>query len=417
MGIPALWFTKIGKRKKYCMPAGNNKTATAYTAQNKIQLIRGGKQYFNLLLQLINQATESIHLQTYIFNDDETGQQIAGALKAAAKRGVVVHLLADGYASKNLSKHFIAALKDAGIFFRFFEPFFKSKQFYFGRRMHHKIFVVDAKFAVVGGVNIANRYNDIAAQPAWLDFGLFAEGEIAQQLCILCWKTWNGFAAKMGITPCEEKLPQFNFTEVEKTLVRMRRNDWVRRKNEISATYIEMFKNAQSHITILCSYFLPGKIIRRLLRNAAKRGVKIKVITAGPSDIMLAKYAERWMYDWLLRNKIDLYEYQPNVLHAKVAVCDGEWLSIGSYNINDISAYASIELNVDVRNAGFAAALEQTLGNIITAECIHITKEKHLHSKNIFKQFIRWCSYQFIRVVFYLLTFYFKQRGKGSYTR
>jgi cardiolipin synthase A/B len=393
------------------MFAGNNKTVTAYTVQNKIQLIRGGKQYFNLLLHLINRAKESIHLQTYIFSDDETGQQIAGALKIACKRGVVVHLLADGYASKNLSSHFIGTLKNAGIHFRFFEPFFKSKQFYFGRRMHHKVFVADARFVIVGGVNIANRYNDTAAQPAWLDFALFAEGEIAQQLCILCWKTWNGFAAKMGITPCEEKQLLFNFLEEEKTMVRMRRNDWVRRKNEISATYIEMFKNAQSHITILCSYFLPGRVIRRLLKNAAKRGVKIKVITAGPSDIMLAKYAERWMYDWLLRNKIDLYEYQPNVLHAKVAVCDNEWLTIGSYNINDISAYASIELNMDVRNAHFAAAAEQILGNIITAGCIHITKEKHLHNKNMFKQFVRWCSYQFIRVVFHLLTFYFKRTG------
>jgi cardiolipin synthase A/B len=393
------------------MSAGNKKTASAYSIQNKIQLIRGGKQYFDLLLQLISQATESIHLQTYIYNDDETGQQIAGALKAAAKKGVVVHLLADGYASKNLSPHFIATLKDEGIHFRFFEPFFKSKQFYFGRRMHHKVFVADAKYAVVGGVNIANRYNDMPGQPAWLDFAVYAEGEVAQQLCVLCFKTWNGFPLNMGITPCEEKQLQFNFNDEEKKLVRMRRNDWVRSKNEISASYIEMIKNAQSHITILCSYFLPGKIIRRLLKNAAKRGVKIKVITAGPSDIMLAKYAERWMYDWLLRNKIDLYEYQSTVLHAKVAVCDGEWLTIGSYNINDISAYASIELNVDVRNASFAVAIEQKLGDIIENFCVHITKEEHLHNKNIFKQFIRWGSYQFIRVVFHLLTFYFKQRG------
>jgi cardiolipin synthase A/B len=382
----------------------------AYTAQNKIQLVRGGKQYFDLLLQLINQATESIHLQTYIFNDDTTGQLVAAALQAAAQRKVQVYLLADGYASQVMGKKMIAVLRAAGVHFRFFQPFFKSKQFYFGRRMHHKVFVADARFVLVGGVNIANRYNDMPTQPAWLDFALYAEGEIAKQFCVLCFKTWNNFSLNMGITPCEEKQQVFNFAEAEKTLVRMRRNDWVRRKNEISATYIEMFKNVQSHITILCSYFLPGKIIRRLLKNAAKRGVKIKVITAGPSDIMLAKYAERWMYDWLLRNKIDLYEYQPTVLHAKVAVCDGEWLTIGSYNINDISAYASIELNVDVHNANFAAALEQILSNIITAECIHITKEKHLQSKNIFKQFIRWCSYEFIRVVFYMLTFYFKRR-------
>jgi cardiolipin synthase len=144
------------------------------------------------------------------------------------------------------------------------------------------------------------------------------------------------------------------------------------------------------------------------LRNASKRGVKIKVIIAGPSDIMLAKNAERWMYDWLLRNKIELYEYQPTVLHAKVAVCDSEWLTIGSYNINNISAFVSIELNLDVRNAGFATGMEQTLNTIIKNNCTEVTNERHFKSKNIFKQFIRWSSYQIIRLIIYLLTFYYK---------
>jgi cardiolipin synthase len=276
--------------------------------------------------------------------------------------------------------------------------------------MHQKVFVADTKFALVGGINITNRYNDMPEKPAWLDFALYAEGEIAKELCVLCWKTWNGFPSKMGITPCEEKKLQFNFNEEETQLVRMRRNDWVRRKNEISATYIEMFRHAQSQIIILCSYFLPGKVIRRLLSNASKRGVKIKIITAGPSDVMVAKHAERWMYDWLLRNKIELYEFQPAVLHAKIAVCDSEWITIGSYNINNISTYASIELNLDVRNASFASAVEQTLETIIQKDCVHITMEDHIRTKNIFKQFIRWFSYEFIRVVFHLLTFYYKQK-------
>jgi cardiolipin synthase len=95
----------------------------------------------------------------------------------------------------------------------------------------------------------------------------------------------------------------FNFRDKETSPVRMVRNDWVRHKNEITGTYFEMFRNARSHITILCSYFLRVKIIRRLLRNASKRGVQIIIITAGRSDVMMAKNAERWMYDWLLRNK------------------------------------------------------------------------------------------------------------------
>ncbi len=386
------------------------KTSSEYLARNKVKLIHGGKEYFDVLLSLINQASESIHLQTYIYDDDETGIQIADALKAAAKRNVQVYLLPDGYASQGMSKYFIYKLKESGVHFRFFEPFFKSKQYYFGRRLHHKVFVADTKFALVGGINITNRYNDMPRKPAWLDFALYAEGEIARELCVLCWKTWNGYPAKMGITPCEEKQLLFDFKEEETSKVRMRRNDWVRRKNEISATYIEMFRNARSHITIVCSYFLPGRMIRRLLSNAAKRGVKIKVIIAGPSDVRLAKNAERWMYDWLIRNKIDLYEYQPVVLHAKVAVCDSEWLTIGSYNINNLSAYASIELNLDVHNADFAIGVEQMLETIIQNDCIAITREELMHSKNIFKQFIRWCSYEIIRIIFYLLTFYYKQK-------
>ncbi len=381
--------------------------------RNTVKLIRGGKPYFDLLLHLINNAKESIHLQTYIFDDDETGTLISDALKAAAKKQVAVHVLVDGYASQSLSDKFISALQGAGIQCRFFEPFFKSKQFYFGRRLHHKIFVVDARYAVTGGINISNRYNDRPNKPAWLDFALYIEGDMAKALCILCWKTWNNFPLKMEVTPCEEKDIHFNFTAAETCQLHMRRNDWIRRKNEISESYIQMFRHAQSHIIILCSYFLPGKAIRRLLKAAARRGVKIQVITAGYSDVKIAKYAERWLYDWLLRNKIELFEYQPTVLHAKVSVCDSKWLTIGSYNINNLSAYASIELNVDVMNAEQAIQTEALFKTIIKDDCKAITQKQHDQTKNIFKQFTRWCAYQIIRVIFYLVTFNFKQRKMG----
>jgi len=146
---------------------------------------------------LIHNATESIHLQTYIYDDDDTGRLIGEALKAAANRKVAVHLLADGYASKVMSKKFIRELRDAGVQVRLFEPLLKSKYFYFGRRMHQKVFVVDAKFSMVGGINITNRYNDMPGKKAWFDFAVYAEGEISRDLCVLCWKTWYGFPSKM----------------------------------------------------------------------------------------------------------------------------------------------------------------------------------------------------------------------------
>lgn len=376
-----------------------------------MQLIRGGRAYFDKLLQLIGNAKESIHLQTYIYEDDETGRLVANALKEAVLRNVEVHLMADGYASQAMSKSFIADLKNAGIHFRFFETFFKSRYFYFGRRMHHKMTVVDTRYALVGGVNISNRYNDMPGQPAWLDFALFVEGEVARELCVLCWKSWKSYPVNMGITPCEEKQVSFDFLPEEQSEVRMRRNDWVRRKNQISSTYVKILRSSRSEVTILCSYFLPGIFIRRQMVNAIKRGVSIRVIAAGNSDVKVAKNAERWLYDWLLRNGIELYEYQKNILHGKMAVSDEEWMTAGSYNINNISAYASIELNLDVRNPAFAKETRQVLQQIIEKDCTRITFEQHIKTNNIFKQFNRWLSYQFIRTVFYLFTFYFKHKA------
>ncbi len=376
---------------------------------NKVQIIQSGAAYFNLLLKLITQATETIHIQTYIFNDDDTGNLIVDALKIAVSKQVKVYILADGYASNELSKKFIAYLAKEKIHFRFFKPFFTNNNFYFGRRLHHKMVVVDAKYAVVGGMNIADRYNDLPETKAWLDYAVFAEGSIANELCILCWKTWNGFMLNMPLTPCEEK-NNFYLIGDETSASRIRRNDWVRQKNEISNTYKEIFLNAEKQITIICSYFLPGSKARKMLRYAITKGVNIRLILAGKSDVKIAKSAERWMYDWLLRRNIEIYEYQPTVLHAKMCVADNSFVTIGSYNINNISAYASIELNIDINDANFATKITQMLNNIIKEDCVSVTNEVYHKTNNVFKQLYHWASYKIFRIGFFLFTFYFKQK-------
>jgi cardiolipin synthase len=381
------------------------------TTHNKVKLVRGGAGYFECLAGMIRSAKETIHLQAYIFDDDETGQLVGDALIAAAKRNVAVYVLADGFASRRLSHHFINDLKNGGVKFRFFEPLFKSSHFYFGRRLHHKLVVTDTRYALMGGVNISDRYNDKPGHPAWLDFALFLEGESVKELCVLCWKTWNGYPQGMGITPCEQVQTVLTDYLKEECVVGMRRNDWVRRKNEISSTYVSMFLNAQSHITILCSYFLPGRVIRKQIAAAAKRGVKISVITAGVSDVSIAKYAERYMYRWLLKQGVEIYEYKPNVLHGKIAVCDDRWLTIGSYNINNLSAYASIELNMNVYNESFAQQTSQELMNIATRDCLHVTNEYHRKTTNIFRRLANWISYGFIQATFSLSTFYYRHKS------
>src|SRR6476620_1821059 len=132
----------------------------AYTL-NKVRLVRGGHDYFRTIVEMISQARISIYMQTYILEDDETGKLVSTALIAAAKRNVKIYVLVDGYASQHLSDQFITDLTSTGIHFRFFEPLFKSENFYFGRRLHSKVIVVDSQIAIAGGVNITNRYNDL----------------------------------------------------------------------------------------------------------------------------------------------------------------------------------------------------------------------------------------------------------------
>jgi len=381
-------------------------------SRNKVKLVRGGSEYFTLITELIENATDSVHLQTYIFESDETGQQVADALIAAAKRQVKVYMLVDGYASQSLPTLFIKSLLDAGIHFRYFEPVFKSRNFYFGRRLHSKVLVVDSRYALVGGVNITNRYNDMPGFPAWLDFALFAEGPVATEACNLCQTLWKGLQVVRDRQMCPPFPEVPKFEEEAQSLVRLRRNDWVRNKLQISNSYLEMFRTAKSEITILSSYALPGRLFRRKLESAVKRGVNVRMIISGRSDVIFVKEAERYWYDWLMRNNIEIYEYTTNVLHGKLASCDGEWMTIGSYNMNDLSAYASIELNFDVKDPVFVKKTDMVLQQIIDNDCIHVSRESYLRTSSVLRKFGRWFSYSVIRMALSLFTFYYRRDKK-----
>jgi cardiolipin synthase len=383
------------------------KLLAGYTHHNKVRLVHGGSDYFTTLVQMIDQAQSLIHLQTYIYEDDETGRMVSEALIRAARRKVQVYILLDGYASQSLSKNIIKDWKEAGIRFRWFWPLFKSRNFYLGRRMHHKVVVADASCGLAGGVNISDRYNDIGGQKAWLDRALFVEGEAAMKLHIICRDMWTkAYWKKDGGR--KEKFPWLpGIIPAEECMVRVRRNDWVQGKSQISKSYLEMFRNAQTRITILSAYFLPGTTFRRHMALAARRGVKVKIIVGAVSDVKTSRLAEQYMYSWLLRNNIEIYEYQDTVLHGKMAVYDGQWTTVGSYNVNKISAYASVELNMDVRNAGFAAKVGQELDEIIDHHCIRVTPKNFYHP--LYRQFLQWTAFQVIRLLFFLFTFYFRQ--------
>jgi cardiolipin synthase len=388
--------------------SSSKKINTAYNFINQATLIRGGEAYFKKMSEMISQADHSIQLQVYIFDGDTTGMQIADLLIKAAQEGKIVQVLLDGYASRNIPASLITRMRQVGIRLRFFNPLWKGKKFYFGRRLHHKILVCDGRIALVGGVNISDRYNDLPGSPGWLDWAVYTEGEAAFELHKVC----NSQFAKNEKDWIHIE-PEHIFKGLNKKIhcaIRIRRNDWVKNLNQISASYMEMLRQAKNEITILSSYFIPSGFFRKQMMHALKRGVKIKLILAGESDVIIAKAAERFLYQWALRNGIEIYEYKHNILHGKIAICDKSRVTLGSYNVNDISAKASIELNLDIDDMDFAESVQLELDHIITSEC-HEIQANHLKI-NWLEKFYFWICYEIYKSIFSLFTFYFKKEKK-----
>jgi cardiolipin synthase len=381
-----------------------------YTSRNRISLVQSGEDYFSLLLNLIDKAKFIIHLQVYIYDNDKIGKKIAEALKAAAKRGVHVYLHVDGYASQKLNGKFSKDITAGGVHFKFFQPLLKSRHFYFGRRLHQKVFVADGLFSLVGGLNISDRYNENFGSQPWYDLALYCEGEVSYQLHVICTQMWRK-RRKLKDVIEKKDIEEFcnSIPKNEQQMIRVRQNDWVKRKSEVWNSYRSLFSQSKKTITVMSSYFLPGRTFRVALRNAVRRGVKVKVILAGKSDVILSKNAERYLYHFMLRRKIEIYEFQPTVLHAKVSVADSQLVTIGSFNVNNISAYASLELNLDIRNNEFGAYIEDELEKIIAKDCKQITAENYNSSTNFFRKVWQKTCYMLVNWILTLFTFYFKQ--------
>lgn len=364
-----------------------------------IELVKSGDDFFNRLIDLICKSTSEIHFQTYIFENDATGKQVAEALKEASSRGVNIFILVDGYGSHSLSKKFIKELKDCGINFRFFSPFSSSNTFYIGRRLHHKVVVVDNKTVLIGGINVSDKYKGNENKVPWLDFAVQIESaEIAVQVQKICSSI---FFKKKRI---QRKKIIHKLKTAENTEIKIIRNDWLKHKNEITNSYINAIRKSSKEVIIVGSYFLPGRRLSNVLKTAAGKGVKVKLILSGISDIPLLNRATCFLYSSLLKNKIELFEWNKSVLHGKVAVCDNLLTTIGSFNLNHLSSYASIELNVEVISAEFSSKFSRELITIIN-QCESITAETLKSRKGLFTNMLNWFAYRLVRIALIIATY------------
>ncbi len=367
-------------------------------ASKNLELVYSGEDYFSRLEAIICNSQIEIHMQMYLFENDATGNRIIMALKEAASRNVQVYVLLDGLGSLSFPSETIKEMRQSGINIRFFAPLFSTYTFYLGRRLHRKVIVADAKVVLIGGINIADKYCGSPTEAPWLDYAVQLKGEIAEPLQKLC---TNIYFKKRNF---QNKKIKSSFPFEEDGMVRILQNDWLKGENEICDGYIKSIRNAKTEIIIVGSYFLPGIRIIRALKKASKNKVKIKLILSGKSDLPLTRRATCFLYGKLLIYNIALYEWDQSILHGKVAVIDGNWTTIGSFNLNNLSSYGSLEMNVEINSALFSKMFEAHLIKII-AQCQSITSNSLKIKNNLLTKSINFLSYCITRIIEIIVTY------------
>ncbi len=388
-----------------------NPSGREYKGGHSVELLRSGRSYFSACRKAIDEAKNFIHFQTYIVDDDETGRSLVRSFVKAARRGVRVYFLLDAYGGVSFSKELIKEVEESGILFRQFSPVLISRDFQFSLRLHHKVLLVDGEQAIIGGMNVADRYYGRTGTKKWLDFAVLLKGPECVHVLFILKKLWN-----KAFIPRKERSQETVHNPIlyhDDLKVRVLQNNWYRNKVEILKSYRYAIRHAQDHMIIFASYFLPGRNERKLLRNASRRGVDIKIVLAAESDAPMFKRATSFLYSFILRNNIKIYEYLPSNLHAKVATVDGEWSTVGSYNLNHLSDYGSIEMNTDILDSDFTRKFEELLIKIINKDCRQVTVENYAKQNTWLLRLVDWFSYQAIRFLMRIMFILAAKRTKS----
>jgi cardiolipin synthase len=341
-------------------------------AGNELMLLKNGTAFFPQLCADIDAAKRSVYLETYIFAADETGSLVARALQRAAARGLRVRVMLDGFGSAELPDSFVGELREAGVevqwFRREISPFtFRRDRMRRLRRMHRKLAAMDGKVAFVGGINIIN---DIPAELDFdaprLDYTVRIQGYLAGEVHTVMQRLWEMVSwAAFRKRVKAEGLRLRRKPKVEDAAVKLVLRDNVRYRRDIERAYMQAIGGAQREVIVANAYFLPGRLFRRTLMQAARRGVRVVLLLQGKVEYHLQHYATLALYERLIGAGVEIYEYQPSYLHAKVAVVDGEWATVGSFNIDPFSLLLAREANLVVRDAAFAGVLRSNLWNAI----------------------------------------------------
>jgi cardiolipin synthase A/B len=372
-----------------------------YHDGNRVTLLRSGAQYFPALERAIEQTHTEIYLESYIFADDQTGRRIAAALCRASQRGVRVNVLLDGFGAKDMAATLRKKMLDAGIGLLVYRQKISplTLRRHRLRRMHRKIAVVDGRIAFVGGINIIDDMNTPGQVPPRHDYAVQIEGPLLAPIHREVARLWRWVAlANLYRRESEAGGAEIDCAPKGTQRAALLVRDNIRHRADIEDAYLEAIESAQEEIIIANAYFLPGIRFRRALGRAAGRGVRVVLLLQGRVEYLLLHYASRALYGTLLDEGVEIHEYHESFLHAKVAVVDGRWATIGSSNIDPFSMALAREANIVVDDAAFSNDLRTSLRNAMQGGTVQVAKT-NWHRQAFWRKVPIWLAYTIVRML------------------
>jgi len=396
---------------------------------HRVRLLQGGDELFPAMREAISQARHEIWLSTYIFHDDDSARAMAAVLAEAGRRGVRTCVVVDGFGSKATLARLRQWMPHPDVELMVFRPidrWWSLLQPGQLRRLHHKLCAVDREVAFVGGINIIDDRVDLRhgrSDAPRLDFAVELRGPVAASVAQAARAVWSRAAL-----PADWREEMVALARSAQPLARARRvlqrlrlvaptppavaadvaapvsvaflvRDNLRRRRSIERAYIEAVMRARQRVDLVTPYFYPGRLFRRALIRAAKRGVQVRLLLQGKIDYRFAALAAQVLYDELRSHGIRIFEYTPAFLHAKVALVDDQWATVGSSNIDPLSLLLNLEANVIVRDVAFAEELSRRfdLAAAASREVTDLTRGVGWRPV-VLRGFVAWCANWFLRM-------------------
>jgi len=342
---------------------------------NCIALLENGEEFFPRVFDAIRQAKREVIIETFILFEDKVGLELHAAMRSAAQRGVKIDVLIDGFGSPDLSREFVEGLSSVGVRMRVFDPGKRvlGQRLNVFRRMHRKIVVVDGELAFVGGINYSADHLLDYGPKAKQDYAVELRGPIVAQIhqfvlraIALGDKGPRWFRRRLKQAPPVDREA---VGEVEAIFVT---RDNRRHTGDIEHHYLAAIRAARQRIVVANAYFFPGYRLIKELRRAAQRGVDVRLILQGEPDMPIVKTAASMLYHHLMHAGVHIYEYCDRPLHAKIALMDDRWTTVGSSNLDPLSLSLNLEANVIARDKAFNQLLWERMDTLMRESCKEI---------------------------------------------